>query len=63
LNGVTQRVSNVPDAAKAPLAKMISGGIDKIKPLAEKATSIPGVGDILQPVMGPMLETLAGLGQ
>ncbi|MFT6304661.1 MAG: hypothetical protein ACJAY2_003865 [Pseudomonadales bacterium] len=33
----------------------------RIQPLADKALSIPGVQDILQPVLGPMIQTLEGL--
>ncbi|MDB4222293.1 hypothetical protein N9850_00855 [Granulosicoccus sp.] len=63
LSEVALQIPNIPDAAKAPLANLINGGIDKIKPLADKALSLPGVGDILNPVIGPMMETLSGLSQ
>jgi hypothetical protein len=63
LSEVALSVPGIPDAAKAPLAKLISSGIDRIKPLADKSLSNRGVGDILQPVLGPMMETLEGLTQ
>ncbi|MFT5895898.1 MAG: hypothetical protein ACI8VW_002773 [bacterium] len=63
LSDVALGVPEIPDAAKAALAKLISSGIDRIKPLADKALSIPGVGDVLQPTLDPMLETFKGLTQ
>jgi hypothetical protein len=63
LNDAALSVPEIPDAAKAALAKLIGSGIDRIKPLADKALSIPGVGDVLQPALDPMMETLEGLRQ
>ncbi|MFT5893749.1 MAG: hypothetical protein ACI8VW_000615, partial [bacterium] len=61
LSEVVLSVPNIPEVAKNQLAKLISSGIGRIQPLADKALSIPGVQDILQPVLGPMIQTLEGL--
>ena len=59
--GVTN-FSNVfkrlPDAAKGPLSSMLQNGTGAVMPLLEKARAIPGVGSIIDPVVGPMLDTL-----
>lgn len=51
----------LPDAAKGPLSGMLENGMGAIGPLLEKAQAIPGVGSILEPVIGPIMATLEGL--
>jgi hypothetical protein len=51
----------LPDAAKGPLASMLETGVGAVGPLLEKAKAIPGVGDIIEPIVGPMLATIEGL--
>ena len=51
----------LPDAAKGPLSGMVENGMGAVTPLLEKVQAIPGVGGIIEPVIGPMLETLQGL--
>lgn len=63
LNESVDSFTQIPEAAKAPLSKLINSGIEKIQPLADKALSIPGAGDVLAPVIGPMMDTLQGLAQ
>jgi len=60
---VVKLIPNIPDVAKGPLSKLVGNGLSGIKPLADSALSLPGVGDTLQPVIGPMLETLSTLSE
>ncbi len=60
---VAKLIPNIPDVAKGPLSKLVGNGLSGIKPLADSALSLPGVGDTLQPVVGPMLETLSTLSE
>lgn len=61
LSGINDVVARLPDAAKGPIGSIVSTGLSGLQPLIEKVTAIPGVGDILQPVIGPMVEMLQGL--
>ncbi|MFK7892999.1 MAG: hypothetical protein AB8B63_19445, partial [Granulosicoccus sp.] len=61
LTDVAASYSELPDSAKGLLSRVIDGGINRIKPLAEKALTQEGVGDVLSPVVEPMLETLGTL--
>lgn len=61
LSGLADTIGRLPDAAKAPLAGIISGGIETLKPIIEKASAIPGVSAIIDPIVTPMMETLEGL--
>jgi len=61
LSGLADTIGRLPDAAKGPLGNIISGALASIKPLVEKAQSIPGVGDVITPVVTPMIEMLEGL--
>jgi len=63
VNKVAELVPNMPDVAQVPLAKLAGNGLSGIQPLSDSALSLPGVGPTLQPVMGPMLETLAKLSE
>ena len=46
LDGLTGVMDKVPEAARGPL----SGMVGNLTPLLEKASAIPGVGDVLAPV-------------
>ncbi|MBX2878848.1 MAG: DUF937 domain-containing protein [Granulosicoccus sp.] len=61
LTGLNDVVAGLPDAAKGPIASIVNSGIGGLQPLIEKITAIPGVGAIVEPVIGPMLEMLQGL--
>ena len=63
LGQLAQAIPSIPDVAKAPLSKQINSGIDRITPLADKALGNPGVSGVLQPVLGPMMDTLKGMTQ
>lgn len=51
----------LPDAVKGPLASIVSNGLAQLQPLADKVLAMPGVGPVLEPVLRPMLDTLASL--
>ncbi len=51
----------LPDAAKGPLSSMLENGMGAVGPLFEKVQAIPGVGAIIEPIVGPMLATIEGL--
>ena len=61
LSGLDNTIARLPEAAQGPIAGIVSGGLSTLKPLIEKAAAIPGVGDIINPVVTPMLEMLEGL--
>lgn len=61
LGGLKKAITRLPDAANGPIDAIVSNGIASLKPLIDKVTAIPGVAELVQPVLGPMLETLQGL--
>ncbi|MDB3935880.1 hypothetical protein N9383_04085 [Granulosicoccus sp.] len=61
ISGLGDTMARLPDAAKGPLAGIISGGMATLQPILEKATAIPGVGDIIEPVVTPMMQKLEGM--
>lgn len=61
LSEVSGMMDKVPEAARGPLNSILGGGIEKLQPLVEKVSAIPGVGSIIEPVIGPIMETLSGL--
>ena len=61
INGLGNTIARLPDAAKGPLAGIISGGMATLQPILEKATAIPGVGDVIGPVVTPMMQKLEGM--
>lgn len=61
LSGLKKAITRLPDAANGPVNAIVSNGIASLKPLIDKVTAIPGVAELVQPVLGPMLETLQGL--
>lgn len=61
LSGLSETISMLPDAAKGPIAGIISGGLATLQPIIDKVTAIPGVGPVIEPIVTPMLEMLEGL--
>jgi hypothetical protein len=61
LTAVSDQFDAVPDTAKGALSSVIGGGMDRVSSAAESALAIDGVGDVLSPVLTPMMETLQGL--
>jgi len=61
LSGLSETINRLPDAAKGPLGSIVSGSLGSIKPVIEKAQSLPGVGEVITPLVTPLLETLESL--
>ncbi|MFN7730561.1 MAG: DUF937 domain-containing protein [Pirellula sp.] len=54
-------IDKLPAAAKTGLVPFLKPYITKITELLEKAYLIPGVKDVVEPAIGPMLKTVTGL--
>lgn len=61
LSGLNDVITRLPDAAQGPIGSIVSNGISALQPLVDKVTAIPGVGDIVGPVIKPLMDMLAGL--
>lgn len=61
LEGVSEQFSQIPEAARGPLAAIVGDNMSKLQGLVDKLTQLPGVGDILKPVIEPIMKTLGGL--
>ena len=61
LEAVASTFSAVPEAAQGPLKGIMEKGMGRIQPIADAALANEGVGSVLNPVVGPMMETLKGL--
>lgn len=66
LTDASERVSRfdavfkrLPDAAKGPFAGMLQNGLGAIQPLLDTAMAIPGVGSVIEPVVGPMIASIS----
>ena len=60
-DGLSGLMGKVPEAARGPLTGLIGDKVGALTPLLEKASDIPGVGDVIGPVTGPLLEKLQGM--
>ncbi len=61
LGGLNDVMTRLPDAAKGPLQSIVSGGLGSLQPVIDKVMGLPGIGPILEPVVGPMVEMLSGM--
>jgi hypothetical protein len=55
-------VGKLPTAAQAVLGPFLKPYITKVKELVEGLYKIPGVKQVIDPVLGPMLQTVEGIG-
>lgn len=62
LTSIQDRTAALPDAGRAAVKETVGKGMGSLTSLIEKVMAIPGVGAILEPVVGPMVEVLKALG-
>jgi len=58
VDGLSGMWDKVPEAGRGPLSSMVSDNLGKLTPAIDKVSEIDGVGDVLGPVTGPLLEKL-----
>lgn len=61
LGGLADVVKRLPDAAQGPIGNIVKTGLSSLQPIIDKVSELPGVGPVLEPVLGPMVEALNGL--
>ena len=61
LGGLNDTITRLPEAARPPINAAVSNGLANLRPLADRILGMPAVGPVVEPVLGPMLETLEGL--
>ena len=61
LGGLNDKLQSVPEAARGPLTEIIGKGTEGLTPIMDKVMGLPGVGDVLTPVVGPIQEMLKGM--
>jgi len=62
LEGYKATADKLPEAGKATVKEMVGTNLGILQPIIDTVLAIPGVGDILRPIVGPMLKTLGALG-
>ena len=61
LGGLNDLIARLPEAAKGPIGSIVQNGIGSLQPLVEKISAIPGVGSVIEPIVGPIMEMLNGM--
>jgi len=61
VDGLSGMMDKLPEAGRGQVSGLIGDNVGKLQPLIDKASEIPGVGGILGPVAGPLMEKLQGL--
>ena len=56
-----ERAAGLPETARKPLARTVSTALEELRPAADRVLGLPAAGPVVEPVLRPMLETLAGL--
>ena len=62
LEGYKVTADKLPKAGKATVKEMVGTNLGILQPIIDTVLAIPGVGDILRPIVEPMLKTLGTLG-
>lgn len=61
LGGLSDVIARLPDAAKGPIAGLVTTGLSSLQPIIDKVSAIPGVGALIEPAIKPMMDALNGL--
>lgn len=62
LDGYKATADKLPEAGKATVKEMVGTNLGTLQPIIDTVLAIPGVGDILRPIVEPMIKTLSSLG-
>ena len=62
LEGYKATADKLPEAGKTTVKEMVGTNLGLLQPIIDTVLAIPGVGDILRPIVEPMLKTLSALG-
>ncbi len=62
LEGYKATADKLPAAGKATVKEMVGTNLGTLQPIIDTVLAIPGVGDILRPIVEPMLKTLSAFG-
>jgi len=62
LAGYKDTADKLPAAGKATVKEMVGTQLGALQPIVDAVLALPGVGDILKPIVVPMLETLGKFG-
>ena len=62
LEGYKATADKLPEAGKTTVKEMVGTNLGLLQPIIDTVLAIPGVGDILRPIVEPMLKTLGALG-
>ena len=62
LEGYKATADKLPEAGKATVKEMVGTNLGTLQPIIDTVLAIPGVGDILRPIVEPMLNTLSAFG-
>jgi len=62
LDAIKAGTAGLPDAGKATVKEAVGKGMGSLSGIIDTVMAIPGVGDILRPIVGPMLDVLKALG-
>ncbi len=61
LQEVSGDYARVPEGSRGALSRVVSNGVAKLKPVVDTTMRKKGVGEVLAPVVNPMMETLKGM--
>ena len=62
LEGYKATADKLPEAGKTTVKEMVGTNLGLLQPIIDTVLAIPGVGDILRPIVEPMLKTLSAFG-
>lgn len=61
VNTLSDSFGSLPESVRGPAQSIIGEQLPALQALVEKVLALPGVGDVLQPVLGPIVEKLNSL--
>ena len=61
ISGVSKSLADAPAIPKAAIARVAGRDLGKIEAAAEKAMGMDGVGSILEPAIGPLMDALKSI--
>jgi hypothetical protein len=61
VEALQKQTADLPEASRTLVGEFVANGLKTLGPIVEKVLALPGVKDLLGPVVAPMVETLTKL--
>jgi len=62
VDSVSGMMEKIPEAARGPFSGIVTGGMEKLQPVVDNVMGLDGVGDVVGPILTPIMDKIKAFG-